>query len=469
MKSINELSAHQLALRGDVIVLRARYAAIGPEFISCFDDSGESPLHTAARHDQAAVARALVEEMRAPVNEQDRWGRTPLHVAAHHDSVAAAKVLLGAAAEAEATMDTGWTAAHVAARADSTGVLRALREAGANLDAAGAEEGERPVHVAVALGRALAVRTLKELGADMDGRNARGETAVHLCASMAGGGEGVRTRSGCKDGKGAATAPGHLGVVMLKLLHECGATLSVQDDRKRTAAHAAAAAGDVRILDTWLQLEGCKPSAARRQARRGHAGRHGGMFLPDAGNATTGAQLSIPGTERGRKNLTQLSIPAPLRTLAHCAAFAGQLACLEWLHEAGFPVVTVDEEGETPLHKAAQGDSVECVEYLVGHAVRMEQRDLHGETAAQVAKRVRSNAAFLRLGQLEEEALKQRQGKRKEQRARETKEREYEAIAAATKAAAPATEAEVVAAPGSCNVESAGCFDPTTPVKAPWM
>ena len=91
---VSDLSAHQLARRGELDVLRSQYKVLGAAFVqSEASVTRESPLHAAARHDHGTVVQALVREMGVHVNGTDKWGRTALHIAAHHASLGAMRAL----------------------------------------------------------------------------------------------------------------------------------------------------------------------------------------------------------------------------------------------------------------------------------------------------------------------------------------------------------------------------------------
>jgi len=92
-----------------------------------------------------------------------------------------------------------------------------------------------------------------------------------------------------------------------------------------------------------------------------------------------------------------LSVDAPdqdgVRPL-HLAAEFGHAACVRFLLEAGADALKADSDRWTPLHGAAAG-TVECVELLLSHGARVNERDGRGRTPLGIA------VGYYRLGVVE--------------------------------------------------------------------
>ncbi|CAB1322536.1 unnamed protein product [Coregonus sp. 'balchen'] len=60
------------------------------------------------------------------------------------------------------------------------------------------------------------------------------------------------------------------------------------------------------------------------------------------------------------------------QTPTHIAAFGGHTECLLWLLQAGADINRQDYVGETPIHKAARADSLDCVNALLIQGAKAE-------------------------------------------------------------------------------------------------
>lgn len=90
--------------------------------------SGRLPLHTAARHSQAACMRALLKAG-AAVDARDRKGNTALHAAADAGAVDCVKLLLDARADRSAANRGGATPELLASTKGHADVLALLAQA----------------------------------------------------------------------------------------------------------------------------------------------------------------------------------------------------------------------------------------------------------------------------------------------------------------------------------------------------
>jgi len=144
--------------------------------------AAHSPLVDAAKHDDIAATRALIEK-KADVNATEPDGTTALHWASYHDDVAAADLLIKAGARVNAATDLGVTPLWNASLNGSEAMVKRLLQAGANPNAA-LLAGETPVMAAARAGHGAVVEQLIAKGADVNARGARQQTALMWAASQ---------------------------------------------------------------------------------------------------------------------------------------------------------------------------------------------------------------------------------------------------------------------------------------------
>ncbi|PAA74996.1 hypothetical protein BOX15_Mlig001215g3 [Macrostomum lignano] len=159
---------------------------------------GATPLHLAARSDQAVVTRQLVEAG-ADLNCVGGRGVTPLHLAANGNRLQALQALLSAGANpncfssssstattsvsgnSDIGVEGGWTPLHAAARRGHADAVASLLKAGAKPQCTGGSSGQTPLHLAAREGHIEVVRLLLDQpGVTADCRNAQNLTPAHL-------------------------------------------------------------------------------------------------------------------------------------------------------------------------------------------------------------------------------------------------------------------------------------------------
>ncbi len=173
LRSNSVYSVLEAAAAGDVAALEARLAA--GDNPSEVDEEGNSPLHYAAQGKSARALQLLMEAGADPAL-RDARGRTPRQVCRHAAFIGPLK-----AAEAKREREVAMDA--LVAQGDETGVRAALAQ-GVNPNARSADnEGTVLLH-AVALGHTGVVRALVEAGARVDAVTAHGGLgALHLAAN----------------------------------------------------------------------------------------------------------------------------------------------------------------------------------------------------------------------------------------------------------------------------------------------
>jgi len=107
------------------------------------------------------------------LSANNKLGETPLYVAAEKGQLEIAKLLIAKGADAKALTPNG----------ESTSLMTALIEAGAEINLAN-RDGETPLHWAATTGTFLAVKALADAGADLNVQDvSAGNTPLHAAVS----------------------------------------------------------------------------------------------------------------------------------------------------------------------------------------------------------------------------------------------------------------------------------------------
>lgn len=159
------------AITSDLLSLGANYGSK--------TDLGETPLHLAARHSRADVAKRLLD-YGADANARDRLNRTPLHLAIGADAQGVFQILLrNRATDLEARMDDGTTPLILAARHDLLEQVRHLIKAGVKVNSAD-NQGKTALHWAASVNSLEVTKELLRNGAKKDAQDEKGQTPLFL-------------------------------------------------------------------------------------------------------------------------------------------------------------------------------------------------------------------------------------------------------------------------------------------------
>ena len=268
------------------------------------------------------------------------------------DSVAVKAALKASPKLLNARNEAGETPLHYAAKYGHLDIVKHLMESGADIESLQrslktppSRLDYTPLFVATEYGKLDVLQYLISKGADPDHRDASGVSPLYRAAQLPNAKAveillqqnvslDVRSRTNSEEATLAHVARGE---VLAKLL-EKGAPAKNVKELEYTALHAhAESADDVRLL-----LE-------------------------------HGADPNIREPHTGRTPLFE-------------ASWAGNLKAMNDLVKAGAELTAQDFEGDTVLHRAAYGDNVELVKWLLRHGANPKTKNVHGKTAGDIAR-----------------------------------------------------------------------------------
>ena len=289
------------AQSGDIASVKA-YLDLGVP-VDLTDEDGWSPIHHAIAHGQVEVIRLLMDRGCRMVPVKSRILPSLDHAGVHNSRKCD-------------IFD--------AARSGDTAKLKECVELGVSVDVTD-EDGRTPLHCAAGEGQVDTVKLLINKGCCIDPEDHNG-----LTPSM------------------YATMQGKDEVELLLNLAE-----SVLNSTGRTPLHAAAADGQLEVIEMLLSVGGRK------------------LMTMVAGKAGSPLHQAAAG---GHKDVVTLLLnegcPIDIKasngfTALHCAAQYGQIVIIEMLVNHGLDVNVVINKGKTPLHVAAAFGKLESVRTLL--------------------------------------------------------------------------------------------------------
>ncbi|MCB0322455.1 MAG: ankyrin repeat domain-containing protein [Bdellovibrionales bacterium] len=297
------------------------------------DLNGETPLHLAARLDQGAIVRLLLDAG-AQTEQENARGSTPLHLAAGRNAVTAIAQLLQNHASVTASNDRGSTPLSMAVRSGSTHGLRLLLR-------------ESPPPVLLARNQAMQTLLHEALLLDAD---TNPQTVEEL----------VRQLLGSEVGSELAELPDADGVTPLMY---------------------AVRRGQQPLVDALVQ------TAARLDAQDA-GGRTVLVHAIEAGNSAIVRQLlALPQVRRGLLSVADRKGELPLQY----AVRGGSLELVNLLlktleaEDALATIESADQAGVTALMRAAEVGDRALVHLLMLYGAKPKATDKTGRTALQYA------------------------------------------------------------------------------------
>ncbi|CAH8447918.1 unnamed protein product [Heterobilharzia americana] len=309
--------------------------------ITSLDDKEEEEvtIHTAVKRGDLILLKEMISNG-ASVNEVDKQSFTPLHWAANVGAIEILQYLLWKNADPLFVTKNGWTAVHIAAIRGYENCIQSLADRGVSLSAKDN------------------LLTLLRAGADVETVDSNGWTMLH-----------------------AASFHGRLGCVQVLL--RWGLRIEDSDKAGNNAAHLAAMEGHLPVLKClvsqvktpidMLDTPNDDGETAEVLAKR---------FLKHDVQTYINKLRTEQTFHRLSGNYEQLAFPA------HSAAYSGDLVQLRALIESGTVKIDErDEQGATPLHKAAGQGHIKIVQWLRENGADPRLRNSLGESPADVARR----------------------------------------------------------------------------------
>src|SRR5215471_13368226 len=428
------------------LVAQAPKPAAATGATSTVSNDGTTPLHLAVRDNDIAKVQSLLRAG-ANASAVNRYGVTPLSLAAENGNAEMTAILLKAGADPKAMLPGGQTLLMTAARTGNPEVMKLLLDRGANPNTKESTNGETALTWAAAQNHPEAVRVLASHGADLNARSLplqykqdrfglegvvtilpRGNWTPLMYAARQGSSEaaaaliesGAQLNATDPDGTTAlalAIINSHYDTAVL--LTERGADPNIADTAGMAALYAAVdmnTLGEVygrparpstnksSALDLIKALlaHGANPNAQLRAPalQRAHT--------PGEGTLTEGATPLMRAAKNGdaaairillahgadpaiaqKNHTTALMFAAGLgRGLGVFAKdYATETELLEAVQvlvAAGADVNAIADNGQTPMHFAAQA-SDEIVRFLAAHGARLDAKDKQGRTPLDMA------------------------------------------------------------------------------------
>ena len=408
--------------------------------VNAVNKHGQTPLHISAgvQKDNPDLCEALLEHG-ADINVMDKHDDQPLHLACKLGHVNIAKELLSHEANTNAVNKHGQTPLHIVVGGwkDYPDLHKYILEHSADVNVMD-ENGDQPLHLACRQGRFDTGKELISCGANTNAVNKCGQTPLHkvaggmkdcpdLCKDLLDHGADVNVMDENGD------QPLHLACKQSHLntgkeLISCGADTKASNKYGQTPLHITAGAwGECLELCKDLLEHGADVDV---MDKNGNQPLH---FAVEQTNINIGKELLSCGANvnclnnKGKTPLhcDDMSIIWGDRTAVHVvsvivkAGFDVNIAdgdgnsCLHLACEAGLTstvelllvynadVLTINSDGQTPLHKAASSyfvwNSPEVCELLMEKGAKVNAVDGNGDTPLHVALQHQENMETARV------------------------------------------------------------------------
>ncbi|KAG2487242.1 hypothetical protein HYH03_014084 [Edaphochlamys debaryana] len=331
-------------------------------------------------HDQAAElpTAATDEELSAPVIPPGALemlaevGAKPLHRAALLGDIKAVRALLDAGADLEeGDAKRSAVALHYAALGGQVDVVRELLGRGARVNTQD-KEGNTPLHLADGAARIEVIALLAAQGAllELTAGQAVGVCDIEKARALIKA--GANTSATAKDGVTPLHIAARSGLVaMAQALIDAGANKSATDERGITPLHVAVATGHVAMAQTLIGAGANKSAIDKDGVTPLHIAARSGLVAMAQALIDAGANKSAT-DERG---ITPL----------HVAVATGHVAMAQTLIGAGANKSAIDKDDFTPLHVAVRLGNEAMAQALVAAGAPVDTSNRMGYTALHLA------------------------------------------------------------------------------------
>lgn len=291
-------------------------------------DANEELVKAAANGDATRCAEILGRTDAQHVDVNGFYGgHTALQAAAQNGHVEVIRALVEAGADVDAEDRDGDRAAHHAAFGDEPAALRALATAGADLSARNRRR-QTPLHIAVNKGHLGVVRTLLQLAVHPSLQDSEGDTPLHDAISKK------------RDD-------------MLTLLLEHAADMTLTNNNGFNALHHAALRGNPSAMKIMLEKLP-RPWIVDHAKDDGYTALH----LAALNNHAEVAELLVRGgVDPDLQN-------ANLQTALHLAVERQHTQIVRLLVAHGANINICDKDGDTPLHEALRHHTLQQLRRL---------------------------------------------------------------------------------------------------------
>ncbi len=145
IKSILETDKTRLEAQDKVGYMALNWAAMRAQWdvvkylieiganVNTFGLDGNTPLHSAANHNNVAIIGLLIKNG-SVVDKKNKWGNTPLHIACRAGNNKVSKILIFQGAGVNAASNEGWTPLHYAQKSGHTKLAGQIKRSGGSLE-----------------------------------------------------------------------------------------------------------------------------------------------------------------------------------------------------------------------------------------------------------------------------------------------------------------------------------------------
>jgi ankyrin repeat protein len=369
-------------------------ALLGDSDVNAAQVDGMTALHWAVRHDEPALARALLSAQADP-GARNRYGVTPLSLACVNGNAAMVTLLLEAGADPNQPLPGGETPLMTAARTGRPAAVRALLARGAAVDAR-LEQGQTALMWAAADGHREVVEILLAAGADFRTPLASGFTPL-LFAARAGHADVVRVLLGAGVDVNEATNPSIRPGAKQLPKGSSALTIAIENGRFELAST---------LLDLGAdpsdQRSGYSPLHILTWIRKPDRGEDEGDPIPEDPGAMTSEQLIRKLVARGADVNARLTRgPSGGGRIARTGCTPFMLAAdtadapyMRLLVELGADPTITNVDGCTPIMAAAglgtraageeagsEDEAIEAIDFLLGLGADINAVSNDGDTA----------------------------------------------------------------------------------------